>query len=196
MLLNGPEFSDEVFGEYVFGDDVFFLGIAMMCSFLGYKFQTRVAFLPPRIVQQRCVAWKRVRKSVNFSSKTCGIYFFSRGFNFNSNTYLLRGNFLVKLPKILLQKWKWSCHGSTATSKTAGGKIPSGQRQKSGQIAGFLFRGPPQRQIVVFVGFKWFDISLRVLRNMKIQQIPRIMVMRSPKCPIRVFCRVCRAARF
>ena len=57
MLLYGPEFSDEVFGEYVFGDDVFFLGIAMMCSFLGYKFQTRAAFLSLRELQiGRCVA--------------------------------------------------------------------------------------------------------------------------------------------
>ena len=34
-LLYGPEFSDEVFGEYVFGNDVFFLRIGDDVFFLG-----------------------------------------------------------------------------------------------------------------------------------------------------------------
>ena len=65
---------------------------------------------------------KKSEKIVNFSSKTCGISFFSRGFNFNSNTYLLRGNSLVKLPKIFVKSAS-NNRGTGLPSKTAGAKI-------------------------------------------------------------------------
>ena len=44
MLLYGPEFSDEVFGEYVFGDDVFFLGIGDDVFFLGIEISDTCGF--------------------------------------------------------------------------------------------------------------------------------------------------------
>ena len=60
-----------------------------------------------------CVAWKREEKMVNFSSKTCGISFFSRDFNVN-DTYLFWGNFLVKLPKILPKEVRCNQAGDSA----------------------------------------------------------------------------------
>ena len=80
---------------------VMILSSAMICSFLGSKFQTRVAFLSPRIIQQMCSV-KKSKKLVNFSSKN--IRDFSGSFQFQQRTYLFRGNSLVKLPKILPQK--------------------------------------------------------------------------------------------
>ena len=68
-----------------FGDDMFFLGIEISDT-CGFSFAT------DRSAEVCSV--KKSEKIVNFSSKTCGISFFSRGFNFNSNTYLLRGNSL------------------------------------------------------------------------------------------------------
>ena len=67
MLLYGPEFSDEVFGEYVFGDDVFFLGLQISDT-CGFSFATRA---PNR---QVCSVKKSEKTGQFLLKKTCGIF--------------------------------------------------------------------------------------------------------------------------
>ena len=82
---------------------------AMMFSFLGYEFQTREL----QIVRQVVCSVKKRGENGQFLLKTCGISFFSRGFNVN-DTYLFRGNFLVKLPKILPKQVRCNQAGDSA----------------------------------------------------------------------------------